>query len=69
MLGVHLLVCQMSPKQVWSWHLAVWKPSCFLSVTWCEETLYGLEVQGVEVFILLGVLFLASMDAASQQDF
>jgi hypothetical protein len=23
MLGTHLLVCQMSPKQVWSWHLAV----------------------------------------------
>jgi hypothetical protein len=51
-LGAHLLVCQMSPKQVWSWRLVAWEPSCFLSVTWCGEALYRLGVQG------FGVLFL-----------
>jgi hypothetical protein len=59
----------MSPKQVWSWHLVVWEPSCFLSVTWHGEALYGLGVQGVEVLILLGALFVASVAPASQQDF
>jgi hypothetical protein len=28
--------------------------SCFLSVTWCGEALYGLGVQGVRVLILHG---------------
>jgi hypothetical protein len=34
--GAHLLVCWLSPKQVWSQHLAACEPSCFLSVnvTW-----------------------------------
>jgi hypothetical protein len=68
-LGAYLLVCQMSPEQVWSWHLAVQEPSCFLSVTWCGEALYRLGVQGVEVLILLGALFLPSVAPASQQDF
>jgi hypothetical protein len=36
---------------------------------WCGETLYRLEVQGVEVLILLGALFLPSIAPASQQDF
>jgi hypothetical protein len=49
----------MSPKQVWSQCLAVWELSCFLSVTWHGEALYGLGVQGVEVFILLGAFFSA----------
>jgi hypothetical protein len=59
MLGAHLLVCQMSSKHVWSWHLVVWEPPWFLR----------LEVQGVEVLILLGSLLLPSVAAASQQDF
>jgi hypothetical protein len=36
---------------------------------WGEEALYGLGVQGVEVLILLGALFLPSVAPASQQDF
>jgi hypothetical protein len=60
-LGAHLLVCWMSPKQVWSLRLAVQEPSCFLSVMWHGEALYGLEVQGVEVLILLGASFLPSV--------
>jgi hypothetical protein len=57
MLGAHVLVFQMSPKQVWSLHLVAQEPSCFLSVMWCGEALYRLGVQGVEVLILLGALF------------
>jgi hypothetical protein len=34
-----------------------WRPSFFLSVTWCGEALYGLEVQGVKVLIFLGAFF------------
>jgi hypothetical protein len=45
------------------------EPSCFLSVTWHGEALYGLGTQGVEVLILLGDLFLPSVAPASQQDF
>jgi hypothetical protein len=41
------LVCQMTPKQVWSQRLAVLEPSCFLHVMWCGEALYELEVDGV----------------------
>jgi hypothetical protein len=55
----HLLVCWMSPKQVWSRCLVAWEPSCFLSVTWCGEALYGLGVQDVKVLILLGSFFSA----------
>jgi hypothetical protein len=36
---------------------------------WYAEAFYGLEIQGVEVLILLGVLFLPSLPPASQQDF
>jgi hypothetical protein len=36
---------------------------------WCGEALYELGVQGVEVLILLGVLFLPSVASVSQQDF
>jgi hypothetical protein len=68
-LGAHLFVCQMSPKQVWSWHLAVPEPFSFLSVMWRGEALYTLGVQGVEVLIPLGALFLPSVAPASQQDF
>jgi hypothetical protein len=52
-----------------SWHLATWKPSCFFSVTWHGETLFGLRVWGVEVLILLGAFFLPSVAPASQQNF
>jgi hypothetical protein len=68
-LGTHQLLCQMSPKQVWSWRLVVRKPSCFLSVTWHEEAFNRLGVQGVEVLILLGALFLSSVAPVSQQYF
>jgi hypothetical protein len=59
----------MSPKQVWSQCLEVQQPSCFLSVTWCGEALFGLGFQGIEVLILLVALFLPSVAPASQQDF
>jgi hypothetical protein len=65
MLCVHLFICRMSPKQVWSWHLAMREPSCFLSVLWCGEALYGLGIQGVEVLILLGALFLPGVAGSS----
>jgi hypothetical protein len=69
MLGAHLLVCRVSPKQVWSQCLAVQQSSCFLSVTWCGEAFHGLGVQDVEVLILLAVLFLPSVSPASQRGF
>jgi hypothetical protein len=47
----------------------VQEPSCFFSVMWHGEALYGLGVQGVEVLILLGALFLPRVSPASQQDF
>jgi hypothetical protein len=53
----HLLVYWMSPKEVWSRHLEAWEPSCFFSVTWCGEALYGLAAQGVDVLILLAAFF------------
>jgi hypothetical protein len=46
-----------------------WKPSCFLSVTWCGEAFQGLGVQSVEVLILLAALFLPSVAPACQQGF
>jgi hypothetical protein len=46
-----------------------WQPTCFLRVTWHEEAFYVLGIQGVEVFILLGALFLQSVAPASQQSF
>jgi hypothetical protein len=68
-LGAHLLVCGMYPKQVWSQCLAVQEPSCFLSVTWHGESFCRLIVQGIKVLILLAALFLPSVASASQQDF
>jgi hypothetical protein len=56
-LFAHLLVCRMSPKQVWSWCLVAQEPSCFICVTWCGEILYGMGVQGVEALIPLGAFF------------
>jgi hypothetical protein len=56
-LFAHLLVCWMSPRQVWSWHLVAWEPSYFFSVTWHREALYRLGVQGVKTLIFLGVFF------------
>jgi hypothetical protein len=43
--------------------------SCFLSLTWHGEALYGLWVQGVRVLILLGSFFLPSVLPESQQYF
>jgi hypothetical protein len=66
----YLLTCwSASPKQVWNHCLLVREPSCFLSVTWHIETLYGLGVQGVRVLILLGGFFLPSVAPASQTNF
>jgi hypothetical protein len=64
-----LLVCWMSLKQVWSQCLVAQGLSCFLSVTWHREAVYGLGAQGVEALISLGAFFLPSMAPASQQDF
>jgi hypothetical protein len=50
---------------VWWW----WQPSGFLSVMWHGEAFYRVGVQGIEVLILLGALFLPSMAPASQQGF
>jgi hypothetical protein len=51
--AAYLLTCESeSPKQVRSQHLSAREPSCFLSVTWHGEALYGLGVQGVRVWIL-----------------
>jgi hypothetical protein len=69
MFVAHLLVCRMSPKQVWSWRLVAREPSCFLSVMWHREALYGLGVQGVKVLILLGAFFLPNVAPESRQDF
>jgi hypothetical protein len=56
-LGAYLLLCQMSPKQVWSQWLAACEPSCFLSVMWHGEAFHGLGLEGVEVLILLVLYF------------
>jgi hypothetical protein len=56
----------MFPKQVWSQCLVAQEPSCFLTVMWHGEALYGLGVQGVEVLIFLGDFFLPRVDPASQ---
>jgi hypothetical protein len=50
---------------IWQWQ----GPSGFLSVMWHGEAFYRLGIQGVEVFILLGALFLPSVVPVSQQDF
>jgi hypothetical protein len=66
----YFLTCwSESPKQVWSWCLAVREPACFLSITWHEEVLCWLGVEGVRVLFLLGGFFLPSVAPASQQDF
>jgi hypothetical protein len=56
--ATYLFTCwSASPKQVWSQCLAVQHPSCFLSVTWHGEALYGLGVQVVRVLIFLHGFF------------
>jgi hypothetical protein len=69
MLGAHLLVCQKSPKQVWSQFLAVWQPTCFLSVMWHGEVFHRLGVQNTKFLILLAALFPPSVAPVSQQGF
>jgi hypothetical protein len=67
--AAYLLTCwSASPKQFWNWHLVVWEPSCFLSVMWVGEDLYGLGVQGVGVLLLL-FFFLSSVAPVSQQNY
>jgi hypothetical protein len=68
-LGAHLLVCGMSPKQVWSQRLVNLELSYFLSVMWHGEALYRLGVRCVTVMILLAAFFLPSAVLSSQQDF
>jgi hypothetical protein len=68
-LFAHLLVCWMSAKQVWRWHLTIWKPSCFLSLMWHGETLYRLGVQCVESLTALGDFCLPSVAPVSQLNF
>jgi hypothetical protein len=41
----------------------------FLSVTWCREAFHGLRVQGVEVLILVGALFLLILAPVFHQGF
>jgi hypothetical protein len=63
------LVCWISPKQVWSQHLATQQPSSFLIVMWHGEAFHGPGVQNVEVLILLAALFPPSVAPASQRGF
>jgi hypothetical protein len=63
------LVCCMSPKQVWSWQLVVAAALLFSQCNVVWRSFCGLVVQGVEVLILLGALFLPSVAPASKQDF
>jgi hypothetical protein len=66
----YLLTCwSASPKQVWSSCLVAQELSCFLSVRWHVEALYGLGFQGVGLLILLGGFFLPSVAPVSQQNF
>jgi hypothetical protein len=68
--AAYLLTCwSVSPKQIWSQHLAVQEPSCFLSGTWHGDPLCGLGVQAVRFLLLLGGFFLPSVAPVSQQDF
>jgi hypothetical protein len=39
-LFAHLLVCWMSPKQVWTRHLVAQEPSYFLSAMWHGDAIY-----------------------------
>jgi hypothetical protein len=59
----------MSPKQVWSWHLAVVAALLFSQCNMCEEIFHVLGVQGVEVLIFLNALFLPVVAPVSQQGF
>jgi hypothetical protein len=68
-LFAHLFVCWMSPKQVWSQHLAAQKASSFLSVMWSGEALYRLGVQAVKILILPFAFFLPSVAPVSHQKF
>jgi hypothetical protein len=58
MLGIHLFGLSNVSHAGWRWCLVVQETFCFLSVSWCGEPFYRLGVQGVEILILLGALFL-----------
>jgi hypothetical protein len=61
----------MSPKQVWSQHLEVQEPSCFLSVTWCgvKKLCIGWGVQGIKILNLLGACFFAKCGSSVSERF
>jgi hypothetical protein len=68
--ATYLLICwSPSPKQVWSQYLVAKEPSCFFSITWHGEALYGLRVQGVRVLILLGSFFSANCSSSISAKF
>jgi hypothetical protein len=69
MLGAHLLVCQMSSKQVWSQPLVVVAALLFSQCNGHREVFHGLRVQDVKVLIFFAALFLPNMAPASQRGF
>jgi hypothetical protein len=69
MPGPHLLICWISPKQVWSQQLVVRKLPCFICVIWHGEAFHGLGVQAAKVLMFFGALFLPSVAPAFQQCF
>jgi hypothetical protein len=73
MCDAHLFGLPTVLQALWSqqwWQLwQRWQPTDFLSEMWHGEAFQRLGVQGVEVSILVGGLFLPSMTPVSQQDF
>jgi hypothetical protein len=65
------LICQISPKQIWSWCLVEVVALLFsqYNVAWKSFLRLGIQVSGVEILILLGSLYQPSVSSASQQDF
>jgi hypothetical protein len=62
------------PRGGWGntvWHLVLtcWFAECLPSRFWASIWQFGLGVQGIEVLILLGALFLPNVSPASQQNF
>jgi hypothetical protein len=63
------LVCWISPKQVWSWCLAVAAAVLFSQYKVAWRSFVWAGVQSVEVLIVHGALFPPSVAPASQQSF
>jgi hypothetical protein len=67
--ATYLLTCwSASPKHFWSWHLAPWEPSCFLSVTWYGEVLLGWDFRLSEFCFFL-MLFSAKCGSSVSAKF